>query len=155
MFETPQNLLDSLKDLEPTIRAEATQRLWEHWFNQKGAWGLAQLTQAQHYWETGDPSNAEQLLTQLLTDEPDFAEAWNRRAVLYYLQGNYTQALADCTRTLTLVPMHFGALHGQGLCYAALGDYRAAIASFRNALIVQPHALVNQKLVLECLALMS
>jgi Flp pilus assembly protein TadD len=50
---------------------------------------------------------------------------------------------------LTLVPYHFGALHGLGLCHAALGNYLAAIQALRRALAVQPHATVNQRLILE------
>jgi tetratricopeptide (TPR) repeat protein len=49
-----------------------------------------------------------------------------------------------------LNPVHFGALHGMGLSYAALGQYQAAIYAFRQALAIQPYSLVNQKLILEC-----
>ncbi|WP_287129933.1 tetratricopeptide repeat protein [Candidatus Cyanaurora vandensis] len=155
MAETPQDLLTALQDPDEAVRAEATQELWQHWFTQKGAWGLAQLSRAQTHWEAGELDQAEKVLTNLVQDQPDFAEAWNRRAVLYYLQGQYPSALHDCERVLALVPVHFGALHGQGLCYAALGEYALAIQSFRRALTVQPHALVNQKLILECTALLS
>jgi len=48
-----------------------------------------------------------------------------------------------------------GALHGLGLCWAALGEYSAAIQAFRRAQAIQPYALANQKLILECTALMS
>jgi len=42
-----------------------------------------------------------------------------------------------------------------GLCHAAMGNYRAAIRAFRQALEIQPYALVNQKLILECTARLS
>ena len=92
------------------------------------------------------------LLTKLISQEPDFAEAWNRRAVLHYTQGNYKKSIQDCETVLKLNPIHFGALHGMGLCYAALGEYINAIQAFRRALEIQPFALVNQKLILECTA---
>ena len=98
---------------------------------------------------------AETLLTKLLEDQPDFAEAWNRRAVLYYLLGEYRKSIDDCLEVLELNPIHFGALHGLGLCYVALGEYRSAIQTFRKALEIQPYALVNQKLILECTAQLS
>jgi Flp pilus assembly protein TadD len=53
---------------------------------------------------------------------------------------------------LKLNPVHFGALHGLGLCHAALGNYSAAIRAFRSALEIQPHAIENQRLILECTA---
>ena len=55
---------------------------------------------------------------------------------------------------IQLIPYHFGALHGLGLCLLALGNYQDAIAAFRQALEVQPYALINQKLILECTALL-
>lgn len=56
---------------------------------------------------------------------------------------------------IELNPIHFGAIHGLGLCHAALGDYSAAIAAFRRALEIQPYALENQRLILECTARLS
>ncbi len=47
-------------------------------------------------------------------------------------------------------PVHFGALHGIGLCEVAQGKYRQAIQAFSRALEIQPYSLVNQRLVLEC-----
>jgi Tfp pilus assembly protein PilF len=37
-----------------------------------------------------------------------------------------------------LNPLHFGALSGQGLCHAALGQLREAARCFRRALRVHP-----------------
>lgn len=71
------------------------------------------------------------------------------------MQGQYQKSLADCQEVLNLNPSHFGALHGWGLCCAALGEFSTAIAAFRQALAIQPYALVNQKLLLECTALLS
>lgn len=54
-----------------------------------------------------------------------------------------------------LNPFHFGALHSMGLCYVALEQYSAAIEAFRKALEIQPYALENQRLILECIAHLS
>ncbi len=113
------------------------------------------MEQSQVYLESGQLSRAEEILTDLIHDQPDFAEAWNRRAVLYYLQKQYRKSLMDCRQVLDLNPIHFGALHGLGLCHAALGDYSAAIRAFRQALEIQPYAVINQRLILECTARLS
>lgn len=147
---TLNTLLDALKHPSETTREQATQSLWQRWFRQKGEWGLTMLGQSQSALEVGAFDRAEILLTDLVRSQPDFAEAWNRRAVLYYMQENYPAAIADCRQTIHLVPYHFGALHGLGLCYMALNDYREAIQAFQQALDIQPYALVNQKLILEC-----
>lgn len=148
-------LLEDLKNPDENVRNQATTELWRIWFNQKGSYGMELLERSQMLYEVGDTKQAEVLLTQLIEDQPDFAEAWNRRAVLYYLGGEYQKSRDDCLEVIRLNPIHFGALHGLGLCYAALGDYTAAIRSFRKALEIQPYALVNQKLILECTARLS
>lgn len=148
-------LLESLKQENETLRDDATSKLWRLWFEQKGELGLEILKRAQSFMEAGDTVKAEEMLTQTIQSYPDFAEAWNRRAVLYYMQGNYRQSKQDCQQVVILNPYHFGAWHGLGLCEANLGHYNEAIRAFREALNIQPHALINQKLILECTALLE
>lgn len=143
-------LLEDLKNADASIRDRATQALWRLWFEQKGTLSLERLRHAQTLLEAGDVSQAEGILTALIQSQPDFAEAWNRRAVLYYMQGQYQDAIADCEMVLHLNPIHFGALHGLGLCHAALNNYPAAIQAFRQAVKIQPYAMANQRLLLEC-----
>jgi tetratricopeptide (TPR) repeat protein len=148
-------LLESLKQENETLRDDATGKLWRLWFEQKGELGLEILKRAQFFIEAGDTAKAEEMLTETIQSYPDFAEAWNRRAVLYYMQGNYSKSKQDCLQVVELNPYHFGAWHGLGLCEANLGCYHEAIRAFREALKIQPHALVNQRLILECTALLD
>ncbi|PSB22709.1 hypothetical protein C7B61_00575 [filamentous cyanobacterium CCP1] len=148
-------LLEDLKQPDEEVRERATTELWQIWFKQKGDYGLEILKQSQECLENGEFVKAEEVLTDLIGDQPDFAEAWNRRAVLRYLIGDYEKSLADCQQAIELNPLHFGALHGMGLCQAALGNYLEAIQAFRRALEIQPHAILNQRLILECTARLS
>ncbi|MGP1385502.1 MAG: tetratricopeptide repeat protein [Thainema sp.] len=150
-----QLLLEQLKSADSEVRDRATEQLWELWFQQKGMYGYQQLMRAQMLMEARRLTEAEQVLTEVVRDQPDFAEAWNRRAVLYYIQRRYRVAIADCLKVIDLVPIHFGALHGLGLCYAALGEYKLAIDAFHQALEVQPYNLENQRMILECSAKLS
>ncbi len=145
-----ERLLGDLKDSNEAIRQQATAQLWKLWFGQKGALGLERLQQAQKLAERRDTDGAVALLSELVRDLPDFAEAWNQRAVLYYSLGRYREACQDCDRVVRLVPHHFGAWHGLGLCHMALGEYREAIEALQRALGIQPYATVNQRLILEC-----
>lgn len=144
--------LADLKSPDEAVRERATQALWNHWFHQKGPGGFTALQRSEALIQEGVLEAAEALLSQTIREHLDFAEAWNRRAVLYYLQGEYEQSLCDCREVLRLNPIHFGALHGMGLCHAALGQYREAIQAFHKALEIQPYATLNQRLILECTA---
>ncbi len=155
MESAVERLLADLKDDEEAVRDRATEALWHRWFHAKGMVGLDVLQHAQKLVEAEDFLAAETVLSDLIADLPDFAEAWNRRATLRYMQGRYRKSLYDCRVVVRLVPYHFGALHGMGLCHAALGDFREAIHAFNRALEIQPHAQINRVLMLECTARLS
>jgi tetratricopeptide (TPR) repeat protein len=154
-----QNLIDKLlldlKSSDPNIRERATSQIWRIWFWQKGKIPLEQIEESERLLSEGDVAAATSILDNLVDALPDFAEAWNRRAVLQFTTQNYDRAIADCEMVIKLNPVHFGAFHGLGLCHAALGNYSAAIGAFRSALNIQPHAIENQRLILECTARLS
>ncbi|MGI0494360.1 tetratricopeptide repeat protein [Alkalinema pantanalense CENA528] len=144
------SLLHNLKHEEETVRESATQELWRIWFEQKGVVGYQVLQRAQILLQAGEFNQAESILTQLISSMPDFAEAWNRRAVLYFTQQRYDKAILDCQQVIQLNSSHFGALHGLGLCHVAIEDYHQAIHVFRAALTIHPYSLENQRMLLEC-----
>jgi tetratricopeptide (TPR) repeat protein len=154
-----QNLIDKLlldlKSSDENIRERATSQLWRIWFWEKGKLPLEQIEESERLIAEGDVLAATSILDDLVDALPDFAEAWNRRAVLRFVTQNYDRAIDDCEMVIKLNPVHFGALHGLGLCHAALGNYSAAIRAFRSALDIQPHAIENQRLILECTARLS
>ena len=145
-------LLQALKEQDEAVRNQATGEFWHMWFHQKGVQGAKRLIESQTLVESDRNEEAKAILDELILSQPDFAEAWNRRAVLHYMQGDYTAAMADCEKVIELVPHHFGALHGLGLCHASVGNYRDAIQCFRQTLEIQPFSLINQRLILECTA---
>ena len=144
------SLLEDLKNPDETVREQATRKIWRIWFQQKGIYGLEKIEHSQKLLDAKKITEAEAVLTELISTQPDFAEAWNRRAFLYYLIGEHQKSLLDCQKVVQLNPVHFGALHGMGLCYAAMGNYVEAIKAFRNALQIQPYSQINQKFILEC-----
>ncbi|NEP57785.1 MAG: tetratricopeptide repeat protein [Symploca sp. SIO2G7] len=144
-------LLQALKDQDESVRNQATGEFWHMWFHQKGIQGAKRLIESQTLVEAERNKEARTILDELILTQPDFAEAWNRRAVLNYVQGDYFDAINDCEKVLKLVPHHFGALHGLGLCHASVGNYRDAIQYFRRTLDIQPFSMINQRLILECI----
>jgi tetratricopeptide (TPR) repeat protein len=70
---------------------------------------------------------------------PDYIEAWNRRATLYYLRNDYAHSLEDIEQVLIREPRHFGALAGLGMIMQDIGDEKRALDAFRKALAINPH----------------
>jgi len=81
---------------------------------------------------------AETRLTRLLRSLPDFAEAWHKRATLYYLLGQDAQCVEDLSRTLEREPRHFAALCSFGEILLGEGDREGACFAFSAALDLHP-----------------
>ena len=78
------------------------------------------------------------VLDQIIVLKPDFAEAWNKRATVYYLLDDYSASLADIRQVLALEPRHFGALSGLGLILESMDRKDEAIEVFRRTLDINP-----------------
>ena len=77
--------------------------------------------------------------TEVIELDPNWAEAWNKRATVLYLMGKFEQSQADIDKVLELEKRHFGALSGQGLVQTALNNYQKAIDSYIEAHKVHPY----------------
>ena len=74
---------------------------------------------------------------ELVERLPTMAEAWNQRAVAFFLAGRFVESIRDCRQALEINPYHFGAASGMAQCYLKLGDRRNALSCFRRALRAQ------------------
>ena len=77
--------------------------------------------------------------TKTIELDPNWAEAWNKRATVLYLMGKFELSQADIDKVLELEKRHFGALSGQGLVQTALKNYQKAIDSYIEAHKVHPN----------------
>jgi Flp pilus assembly protein TadD len=80
------------------------------------------------------------IFSQLTESFPNYAEAWNKRATLYYLLGDLDASVADIERTLALEPRHFGALSGLGLVYVQRREFSKAKQAFEDLVSVHPNS---------------
>ncbi len=112
--------------------------IWKKWYERDDSAGGDSMTSAVDAMSTGRYTIALTLLNTLVEQQPDFAEAWNRRATVHYLLGDYTQSLSDIEKTLTLEPRHFGAISGIGLIMLQAGEPEKALHAFERVLQISP-----------------
>ncbi len=146
-------LLALLSHPAETVRRSATRALWELWFAEKGQDGLEVFDRAGELVDQGAYTHADALLTELIRRYPDFAEAYNQRAIVRFRQSRYRDALADCEEVVRRKPWHFGAWHGKGLCHRYMKEIALAIEALRRSLEVQPFAIRRD--LDECLAMLN
>ncbi len=82
---------------------------------------------------------------ELVDLNPEFAEAWNKRATLHYLMGDLNSSVEDIHRTLQLEPNHFGAMSGLGLIFLRKGNLSAALEAFEQVLRITPQSINAQR----------
>jgi len=114
------------------------QRIWAMWVRTPSDTAGLLMTRVQKAIEAKDSDLAIQLLDAIVKIKPDYVEAWNRRATIYYLKKDYGHALADIREVLKREPRHFGALSGLGLILQDIGDDKQALEVYRRALAVYP-----------------
>lgn len=134
------HLFAELRDPAAVARAQQTEaRIWNLWMHGGTAAENEELARATQAMNGADPSGAERRLNDLIGSTQGFAEAYNKRATLYFLMGRYDESLADIERTLDLEPRHFGALSGRGMILQRLGRDAEAIAAYKDALTINPN----------------
>ena len=123
---------------DPELVALAEATLWQVWSRSGDPAVDALFAEGIRTMEAQDWLGAVAQFSRVVEALPTFAEGWNKRATARYLATHYATSIADCEEVVRLNPHHFGALSGQGLCHAALGQLREAARCFRRALAVHP-----------------
>jgi tetratricopeptide (TPR) repeat protein len=113
-------------------------RIWAVWLASNSDTANLLMTRAKTAADGKDYDLAIKILNAVIDIKPDFVEAWNRRATVYYTKKDFGRALADIHEVLAREPRHFGALSGLGIILQELGDDKHALEAFRRALAVHP-----------------
>src|SRR4051794_28284470 len=114
-------------------------RIWAVWLQTPSDTAALLMMRAKAAMDAHQMEVAQKLLDSLVKLRPDYVEAWNRRATLYYLRNDYARSLQDIEQVLLREPRHFGALAGLGMIMQDIGDEKRALDAFRKALAINPH----------------
>jgi tetratricopeptide (TPR) repeat protein len=114
-------------------------RIWAIWMASTSDTANVLMSRVKTAVDAQDFDLAIKLLDAIIDIKPDFVEAWNRRATVYYAKKEFARALADIRQVLAREPRHFGALSGLGIILEEIGDDKHALDVFRRALAIHPH----------------
>ena len=114
-------------------------RIWAIWLASGSDTANLLMGRVKTAMEAKDFELAIRLLNAIIDMRPNFIEAWNRRATLYYMKKDFTRAIGDIREVLAREPRHFGALAGLGIILQEFGDDKRALDAFRRALAIHPH----------------
>ncbi|NPV21790.1 tetratricopeptide repeat protein [Bradyrhizobium aeschynomenes] len=133
-------LFGALKAAPDDVSAKHVEaRIWAIWLQTPSDTVALLMSRSKAAMDAKQNEVALKLLDSVIKLRPDYVEAWNRRATIYYLQNDYGRSLADIQQVLVREPRHFGALAGLGMIMQDLGEEKRALDAFRKALEVNPH----------------
>ena len=119
---------------------ETSLKIWQIWSQHSTDEELTKaLLSGSQLLNTGRLYEAEQVFSAIIATDETFAEAWNKRATVYFLMGKYLQSKKDIAQTIIREPRHFGAFSGLGLVEIHLGNYEAALKAYHQAAALHPY----------------
>ena len=120
-------------------RDDTEERIWSVWCSHGNAEAEQAMQSAIDAFTFGDLGGAAATLDTMVERWPDWAEAWNKRAALRFVQDRDAESLDDIARTLEREPRHFGALSGFGKICLRSGYVTSALLVFERVLHIDPH----------------
>ncbi len=142
-------LFMELKKNIPTLSSNTEQQIWRLWSTHPTDKKLtSMLDEGSRLIQDHQLIRAITVFTEAIEIDPTWAEAWNKRATVFYMIGEFERSQNDINKVLELENRHFGALAGQGLVNIKLKNYDKAIKSYQMAEEIHP-AMKSPKLMIQ------
>ena len=127
------------KEQNITVASKIESEIWKLWTTHPSEPSLTELlAEGSYYMSQNQLSSAHEIFSKAIELDPDWAEAWNKRATVLYMLGEFQKSQDDIDQVLALEQRHFGALAGQGLVNIQLKNYEKAIRSYEQAQEIYP-----------------
>ena len=136
---TLDTLFSELQNPENEDWESAEQKIWREW-SKSGSAAMDHLLQRGiGAMKSSKLRTAVEHFSATIDHAPDFAEAWNKRATVFYMMEEYGLSMSDIRQTLILNPRHFGAMAGLGAILEGLERPKDALMAYERSLEVHPH----------------
>jgi tetratricopeptide (TPR) repeat protein len=139
--ETQLNsLFKQLKKKDSSMTTKVEMKIWAIWSKHPSKQDLTNLlAEGSTLVNEKKYKKAYNIFSRVISLDPNWPEAWNKRATLLYIMGKYEESQNDIDKVLKLEKRHFGALAGQGLVSIALENYEKAIKSYKEVEKIYPN----------------
>ncbi len=118
--------LKNSQNLNEAINIE--KNIWNLWnLHPKNQLLTNKLELGTELMENGQHKYAYKIFSNIIFEDPNWSEAWNKRATVLFLMKKYDLSLIDIEKTLDLEPRHFGALSGRAQIYINRSEYQKAL----------------------------
>ena len=125
--------------LSNAIAASLEREIWTIWTRYPDDQVInRQMDRAIKMMNAGRLDDAEAMFSAIISREPAFAEAWNKRATVRFFRGDDAGSANDILQVIKLEPRHFGALSGLGMIKVRAGDFQGALQAYRAAQRINP-----------------
>ena len=142
-------LFNELKVNKSKVALIIEQEIWALWSTHPTDEKLtARLEEGSQFVRDQNYLKAKDIFTEVINLDQNWAEAWNKRATVLYMLGEFQKSQDDIDKVLELENRHFGALAGQGMVNIKLKNYDKAKRSYQKAQEIYP-ALESPKVMIE------
>jgi tetratricopeptide (TPR) repeat protein len=146
--ELDKLFLELKKDI-PSLSPGIAQQIWMLWSTHPTDQKLTSiLDEGSRLVQDQQLNRAIDVFTEAIELDPSWAEAWNKRATVFYMVGEFQKSQEDIDKVLELEERHFGALAGQGMVNIKLKNYDKAKRSYKKAQEIYP-AMKSSKVMIE------
>ena len=142
-------LFNELKKNIPSLSPSIAEQIWILWSTHPTDQKLTSiLDEGSRLVQDQQLNRAIDVFTEAIELDPTWAEAWNKRATVFYMVGEFQKSQDDIDKVLELEERHFGALAGQGMVNIQLKNYDKAKRSYQKAQEIYP-AMKSSKVMIE------
>jgi tetratricopeptide (TPR) repeat protein len=137
-----EELFDELREASSYHDAQIiTIRIWEVWINNNDSdINLRMMQRGINFMNSGNLTSAEEIFSGIISRDPSFTEAWNKRATVRFMMNDFPGSERDINEVLAREPRHFGAMSGLGLIRMGQGYLEDALVIYKDILVINPNS---------------
>ena len=134
------DLFQNLKDPQNVEKqSEIVDQIWTAWTKIEDPYTQKIMESLPIYFAKQKYKEVINVLNNIIIQFPEYSEAYNKRATVYFILGNYNASMEDIKRTLDLEPRHFGALDGMARILFYFEKYDGAIEVYKEMQQIMPY----------------